>query len=681
MSVNSAYNQGVWIRADRNPGIRLAFRMAVVALLLACRGAVAGATAPAPDPAVAVRAEFRAALDRVAQPGPPADSAALRSYLLYPYLEAARLRHELSRVPDHKRVAALEQRVRAFLDRHGEEPVTRELRRDWLAFLGERAAWADFEKALPADGVRELALRCHALTARLARKQLEGLREAAVEAWITHRDPPPSCKPVFRWIDSAQHLTGDQIEERARFAAQSREPLPASLQSLPAPRQALLRYWDRLMAQPEPELKRYVAGERPAGVPPLPDPEIGAALLEAFVRVARRDSKAAEPLYQQLLKQPFAGDQRAQLQREHALGLAYDFDPQAVAVFRGLPDAALDALGHEWRVRAALWHRDWQQARRWLEAMPEPQRAEPRWRYWLARTLEREHRDQAQPVYEAVAREREYYAFLAAERLGRKPDLRPQPVAADAAVQQQLAADPAVQRARELFHCELPALAGAELRHALRHRGEDHKAQAAALVASWGWFEPAVRLLSETQRWDDLQLRFPLPYGREIEAAAKETSLPSDWLYTVLRTESLYDPRAVSPVGALGLLQLMLPTARQVARRNGLPPPQRDDLFKPEVNIALGARYLRELLERFEQRFILTLAAYNAGPHRVPQWLPEQPVEADIWIENIPYNETRAYVQRALSSLVILSWRRTGQPARLAPLLQPVAAPARQAAS
>ena len=190
-----------------------------------------------------------------------------------------------------------------------------------------------------------------------------------------------------------------------------------------------------------------------------------------------------------------------------------------------------------------------------------------------------------------------------------------------------------------------------------------------------------MRLLSETQRWDDLGLRFPLPYDREIEAAAKETSLPREWLYTVLRTESLYDPRAVSRAGALGLLQLMLPTARQVAQRAGLPRPQRDDLFKPEVNIGLGARYLRELLERFEQRFILTLAAYNAGPNRVPRWLPEKAVEADIWIENIPYNETRTYVQQALSSLVILSWRSTGEPVRLAPLLQPVAAPRQEAAS
>jgi soluble lytic murein transglycosylase len=416
-------------------------------------------------------------------------------------------------------------------------------------------------------------------------------------------------------------------------------------------------------------------------VPPLPDIEAADALIEAFTRVARRDSTRAVPLFEPLLKLPFSDEQRARLQRGHALGLAYDFAPDALAAFRRVPESALDGPSREWRVRVALWHREWAVVQRWVEAMPELQRQEPRWRYWRARALERRHRYQARSLYEEVAREREYYAFLAAERLDRKPDLRPLPVVPDSVLHGELVTLPAVQRARELFLCELPALAAAELRHALRERSDDDKVQAAALVAGWGWFEPAVRLLSEAQRWDDLGLRFPLPYDREIEAAAKETSLPREWLYTVLRTESLYDPRAVSRVGALGLLQLMLPTARQVAQRAGLPRPQRDDLFKPEVNIGLGARYLRELLERFEQRFILTLAAYNAGPNRVPRWLPEKAVEADIWIENIPYNETRTYVQRALSSLVILSWRSTGEPVRLAPLLQPVAAPRPEAAS
>lgn len=655
------------------------FRATIAVLLLA--GWSACGRAQAVDPADAVRAEFRAALDRVSQPGAPADSAALRGYLLHPYLEAARLRHELSRVPGRQRLARLERRIRAFLEQQGDAPVARELRRDWLAYLGERAAWADFERALPPDGASEAALRCHALTARLARRQLDGLRQAAADLWLTHRQAPPACAPVFKWVDSPEHLTELQIEERARFAADNRLPLPAALKGLRPERRALWQFRDRLLGDPERRLRRYLDGERPAGLAPLPDPDTADALLEAFTRVARRDSRKAVPLYEPLARLPFADAQRARLRREHALGLAYDFDPRALEVFRGVPEEALEPASHEWRARAALLHHDWKLAARWLEGMPDPQKAEPRWTYWRARALERDHRGRARPLYELVAREREYYAFLAAERLGRKPDLRPRPLAADAARQRALAADPAVQRAHELFRCELPALAGAELRHALRDRDREDKAQAAALVAGWGWHEPAVRLVSEIEHWDDLQLRFPLPYEREVDAAARQAQLPSEWIYTVLRTESLYDPRAVSRVGALGLLQLMIPTARQVATRGGLPVPQRDDLFRPEVNIALGARYLRELFERFEQRFILTLAAYNAGPNRVPQWLPEKPVEADIWIENIPYNETRSYVQRALASYVILSWRRTGEPAPLTPLLQPVGAAAPEAAS
>jgi soluble lytic murein transglycosylase len=656
----------------------LACRCRSFALILLLAGTGAHAQAPAPaDPAEPVRAEFRAALDRLWQPGPaPADSKALRAYVLYPYLQAGRLRKELSRVPERQRVASLEQRIQGFLERHADEPATRDLRRDWLAYLGERAAWAEFEAAARPQPPTDLSLRCHALTAQLVRKQLEGLREAAFEAWANHQDAPPACAAVFKWLDDPERLGDAEIEQRAAFAARNRRPLPHALRGLLPQRQALMRYWARLMEQPERELKLYLSGERPAGVPPLPDADVAELLLEAFTLIARRDSRQAAQLYEPLLQLPFADDQRQRVRREHALGLAYDFDPGALAAFRQVPEPALDPLAFEWRVRVALWHREWGLVQQWIQGMPEAQRTEPRWRYWLARSIERSHRAPARQLYEDVAKEREYYAFLAAERLGRKPDLRPQPVVPDPAIQATLASLAPIQRARELFRCDLLALATHELRHALRERTPAEKAQAAALVAGWGWFEPAVRLVSETQHWDDLQLRYPLPYQVEIGRAAKDTNLPHDWLNTVLRTESLYDPRAVSRVGALGLLQLMLPTARQVARKHGLPAPQRDDLFKPDVNIALGARYLRELQERFEQRFILTLAAYNAGPHRVPDWLPVKAVEGDIWIENIPFNETRAYVQRALSSLVFLSWRRTGDPMRLAPLLQPVAAPA-----
>ena len=638
------------------------------------------ATATPADPNASARDEFRAQLERAWRPGAPPDSPGLRAYMLYPYLEAARLRAELSRVPDRKRNANLDTRIRKFLKAHGDAPVARDLQRDWLTYLGERAAWPEFRADAPPE-LASLSLRCHALTARLARREFHGLREEALEAWLAQKEAPPACKPAFTWIDSTDHLSDVEIEWRARFAARERIPLPASLKDLTPARQALLRYWDRVMGQPERELRLYAAGERPEGLAPLPDPDAAEPLLEAFNRVSLRDSKQARLLYEPLRALPFNELQQARLRRDYALGLAYDFDPDAVVAFRDLPDVVLDQRTHEWRVRAALWNRNWPTAAAWIDAMPEPLRQEPRWRYWKARALERREREQAHALYAEVAKEREYYAFLAAERLGRKPDLRPKPLAADPSVQLALSTLPPVQRAKELFLAQLPALAAPELRYALRDRGADDKAQAALLVAGWGWFEPAVRLASETERWDDLALRFPLPYDKEISAAAQAERIPDEWLYAVLRTESLYDARAVSRVGALGLLQLMLPTARAVAKRSGLPKPERDDLFRPEVNIPLGARYLREMLDKFGQRFIFTLAAYNAGPHKVPDWLPPEAVEADVWIENIPYTETRQYVQRALSSLVILSWRRSGQPAPLAPLLQPVAAPRQDAAS
>ncbi|MBI3171451.1 MAG: transglycosylase SLT domain-containing protein, partial [Hydrocarboniphaga effusa] len=254
-----------------------------------------------------------------------------------------------------------------------------------------------------------------------------------------------------------------------------------------------------------------------------------------------------------------------------------------------------------------------------------------------------------------------------------KPELRPQALAQDKPTLEFLSGLAAMQRARELFLCELPEQAATEFRYAQRDLSVEQRAQAARLAASWGWHEQAVLLLSELLLWDDLWLRFPAPYDAEIEAAARDSGLSANWLYAVLRTESLYNPRAVSRSDALGLMQLRLSAAREVARRAKLSRPARDDLFKPQVNTALAARYLRELHERFGRRFIFTLAAYNAGPQRLPGWRPASEVPGDVWVENVPYNETRTYIQRALSSLVMIGWRRGGEPAPILPLLSPVA--------
>ena len=629
------------------------------------------ATGPA-TPEDALRAEFRAALDSVALLRRPPDSNALRGYLLYPYVEAARLRYALSRVAAGARELALEKNVQDFLERNDDEPVTRELRRGWLNYLGDRKVWAKFLAEAP-EALTDTALRCHALAARLAQPEQAGLRDAALALWLTHRERPAACEPAFQWLDTREQLSDAEIEQRGLFAARYRLRMPATLAQLPPERRALVEFWDRLRARPDRELAAFL--EAKPALPRAVDAELAAALLGAFEQVARRDSKVARPLFKGLLAHPlFTPAQRDELKESLALGLAYDFDAGALKLFREVPENSLDAVGREWRVRAALLHREWPLALKWIEIMPPVQRQEPRWRYFRARLLQRHHAKQANEILAGVAREREYYGFLAAERLGRRPELRPQPVVDDLAVQAELAALPPVRRAQELLRCDLPELASAELRYALRERVASARAQAARLAASWGWHVPAVQMLSEMQLWDDLWLRYPRPFEPEIDLAAKDTGLPADWLYAVMRTESLYDARAVSKAGAFGLLQLLLPTAKQVAQRAGLPPPARSDLFRPEINIALGARYLREMQAGFRERFILTLAAYNAGPNRVAEWLPREPVDAEIWVENIPFNETRAYVQRTLANVVILGWRRNGEPAALLPLLTPLPA-------
>jgi soluble lytic murein transglycosylase len=179
-------------------------------------------------------------------------------------------------------------------------------------------------------------------------------------------------------------------------------------------------------------------------------------------------------------------------------------------------------------------------------------------------------------------------------------------------------------------------------------------------------------MATKAEVFDDFDLLYPRPYDREIADGAKRAGLPPEWLYGVLRQESLYDPRARSGADALGLLQLLPETARAVARRNDLPIPTRDDLFDPPTNVRLGAAYLREQADTFGGRFILALGAYNAGPNAVKRWLPTGPMEADVWIENVPYNETRNYIQRIVWHQTVYGWKTQNKTQRVTALMAPI---------
>lgn len=622
------------------------------------------------------RDEFLYAWNHIADLGlSVSDSPKLRRYPLFRYLEAERLRVELARVPGGQRDHGRETRVIALLTAHPDEPPVRGLHRDFLGYLGARSEWTEFSawrSRWPGADLPDESLRCHEFSARLATNNLEGLRDKVLSQWMESRSAPAACAVAYAWIDSADRLSASEIERRARYTGRERLSPPASLNSLLPARQEALTYWRDADRDAEKVIGDFLAHRRV----PVAAGEQREAVLRAFERLARADSDRGRILYKSLAADSrMEGADRYQLHRSYALGMAYDRDPEALRQFSGFKVAADDTLVHEWRLRTALWHDDWRLVATGLAELPTAMSAEPRWQYWHGRLEERRGAmEQARAWFAMAAKEREYYGFLAAERLGDKADLRHKPLAEDWPTLDLLAATPALRRARELLACDLPDQANAEFNFALRALPDSAKPQMIRLAANWGWHDRAVRLQAELGLWNDLWLRFPLPYNGEIEAATRDTQVPANWLYSVIRTESLYNPRAVSGVGAQGLLQLMPATAREVAKRWGLSPPSVEELLHPEVNIALGARYLHEMTEKFDGAFILTLAAYNAGPQRIPRWLPKRAVDGDIWVENIPFNETRTYVQRALSSLVMIGWRRNGEPAPILPLLEPVSA-------
>ncbi|OQX37349.1 MAG: hypothetical protein B0D84_00680 [Candidatus Sedimenticola endophacoides] len=278
----------------------------------------------------------------------------------------------------------------------------------------------------------------------------------------------------------------------------------------------------------------------------------------------------------------------------------------------------------------------------------------------------------AEALLRRLAGERSYHGFLAADLLGSDYHLTHTPLLLEQALIEGVARLPGVARARELLHLDRYLDARREWSLVTTGMEREQLQAAAKLAQSWQWHDRAIFTLARTKHWDDLELRFPLQHARHITAKALNQKLDDSWVYAVVRQESAFSHDAVSPSGARGLMQLMPATARYVAKKMKLGKVTKGDLFDPLTNITLGTHYLRMISEGLDNNQVLATAAYNAGPNRVKTWLPEQTTAPDLWIETIPFTETRSYTQRVMAYAVIYDSRRGKQPLRLSERMPPV---------
>lgn len=586
------------------------------------------------------------------------DSPLLRSYPLYPYLQRARLEHALARA---NAWSAVDEDVRAFLQEHDAQPVSRSLRQAWLNSLVRRELWPALVEHYRPE-VADTKLRCWYLRARVRvagddQSALAAAETEALQLWNTPRRLPPVCEPVFQWLTDRGALTPERIEQRVRALLENGEHAFARIiaRRLPASRAQPLIQWADLLARPAQTLDAVLASSPKAQVE-------HAALLAGWKRLARIDPEAALARYDTLVaKRRMNAREASPFALALALGLAWSRHPEALVFFERVVPEDRDDYALAWEARAALWAGDWRRVEKAIAAMSDRQRSETRWKYWAARAAEqRGDTERAASLYASALPDDNFYSAKASARLGRlaQPNharLEPEPELIQA-----IASRPVFVRVRELLHCELRTDAVSEWAFGYADLDERTRRQAIHLAARWGLHDVAIAAAARLGIFYDYELLYPQPYDEQVKSAAALAGVEMPLLYGLIRQESLFRPDAVSPAGAIGLAQLLPATARIVARRLEQRAPRAEELFDPAVNVRLAASYLRSLLDRFDGQIAVALAGYNAGPRAAARWLPSEPVDVDIWIENIPYNETRDYVQRVMWHSLVFAWRRTG---------------------
>lgn len=631
--------------------------------MLACGGGFAPASAnPGPDAGEAARATFVkawAAARRGDRATVERERQALGGYILEPYLEYNALL-VARRSVDPARMAD-------FLQRHREWAFAGGLERAWLRSMGEHGRWDVLLRY--AKGQSDTEIRCHLGRARVVRGETEGLLPEAQSLWLAGKSQPDECDPLFEWLIREGGVTPALAWQRINLAFEERHPHLARYlrRFLDSDGQA---WADRWLQQ---DGQRYGRLDRAAG---WPDSIYGRDISSyGLRRLARSNGDLA---WRHFLKLDghfsWSTAERAAILREIALWSAVEGEQGVFERMHAVPAGYRDGSLLEWWARAGLAAQDWNEVEAAIGQMPAALREDDRWRFWRARAaIENGRRVNGEEELSLLALRPTYYGFLAADYLDQPYALCPRTPEVDADAILGLRARPDFSRALELRQVDLDNWSRAEWTLAVQRLDTDGLRTAAALALEEGWADVAILALADSGDFDWYEWRFPLAHEQAVKRHTSDRSLDASWVMGLMRSESAMAEDAVSSAGARGLMQIMPGTARQLSRRHGFNYTSVDQLMQAEFNIALGTSYLRDLLDQYGNNSVLASGAYNAGPRAVERWLDSTGLtDPAMWIETLPYRETREYIPRVLAFSAIYDWRQSRPVVRLTSRMPPL---------
>jgi soluble lytic murein transglycosylase len=566
-------------------------------------------------------------------------SRSLTGYPLYAYLQYQWLKNNLHETS----------RVLTFLSEHKDTRYSGLLRSQWLSFLARNERWYEFLQHYRATGNSALECQFYWAQYQTGNKQL-ALNEAK-RLWAVGYSRPKECDALISALIESPIFTQDLIWQRLELALKKDNVrLAEYLKSLlSAKHQVAADVWLRIHKSPDLIKDNSVWIN--------PDQQGGRIFAHGIDRMAKADLESAIQIWD-AKKRHFPIDTLTDqwIEQRLALALAFKKDKRAYQRLNRLINA--DTVVREWKVRAALLEQNWRHIADALAGLTEQERLEPRWQYWQARALaETGDKLQAQNIYNSLAEDRGFYGFLAADIVDKPYYVADKPVLVAERELAALAEENDFKMIRELRFFNREQEARRQWWFAVNKLSKEQLMTAAKLAQQWQWDQVAIFTLAKSEYWDDMGLRFPVNYLNEVSNNAYRHNLDPAVIFGLIRQESVFDSQAKSPVGARGLMQIMPKTGQQIARELHEKWQSEASLFNPDVNVKYGTFYYKKLLNRFNGHFALATAAYNAGPGRVGQWLPNETVPADIWIETIPFKETRKYVSAVFSYIMIYQER------------------------
>jgi len=506
--------------------------------------------------------------------------------------------------------------------------------------------------------------RCFRLRAQLrAGTDITDIDDEIANIWNHGKSLPDACDPLFSAWHKHGGMTTHRVFERINSAIKAGNPkLSAYLGRTWLNKKD--RHWaDRWVAMRQKPLQQLARDDWDGD-----SVIINNMLRYGIRRAALRDFDSAESKVSHWREKfNLEPEDEAWIASKIGLAAATDFHPSAIRWLAQVPDHYSGASVREWRVRAALRSGDYDRAGEFLQRLDLEEQQSPKWRYWKARVLARQGQaEPAKAIYRELADTRNFYGFLAADIIGSKYVMNHAPIDDDDVDLQRLGHVDELLIARELFISGETIMARRQWSYALGRLSAGDMQRAAILAHRWGWHDRAIITAGRAGYRDDIEVRFPLLHRELVETHAKRQSLDMGWIYGVVRQESAFNPQARSSVGALGLMQLMPKTGRRVGRKLNLPIKTNKAILNISNNITLGSAYLRMVLDRNRGHLALATASYNAGPHKVVRWLPEvDSMDADIWIETIPYAETRNFVKNVLAFMAVYESRLADNAPRL----------------